>query len=209
MAHGGTTYDHDLAFARKAETTATAFPLSSASKTTANENGGPLAPATNQFVRHNHDALAQSAQLRRKLAMTETMLNCLKKLRLSGLAETLDVRLQEAAGNRLSHAEFLELALKDELTVRQSRMIARRTKAACFRELKTLEDFNWEFNPGIKRQRVYDLATGDFVRKAQDVLLIGPRAWASRTWHKRWAVSSSSRAFSCCTAQSSTWCGIS
>lgn len=106
--------------------------------------------------------------------MTDTMLTCLKKLRLSGLAETLDVRLQEAAGNRLSHAEFLELALKDELTVRECRMIARRTKAACFREQKTLEDFNWDFNPGIKRQRLYDLATGDFIRKSQDVLLIGP-----------------------------------
>lgn len=106
--------------------------------------------------------------------MTETMQTCLKKLRLSGLAETLDVRLQEAAGNRLSHVEFLELALKDELTVRESRLIERRTKAACFRELRTLDDFNWDFNPTIKRQRLYDLAAGDFIRKAQDILLIGP-----------------------------------
>lgn len=49
----------------------------------------------------------------------------LKKLRLSGMAQTLDVRLQEATANHLDHAEFLELALADELVVRQERLIAR------------------------------------------------------------------------------------
>ena len=47
----------------------------------------------------------------------------LKQLRLSGLIETLDVRLQEAAANRLSHAEFLELICQDELNVRQQRQV--------------------------------------------------------------------------------------
>ena len=60
--------------------------------------------------------------------MTATLQHSLKRLRLSGLAESLDVRLQEAAGNRLNHVEFLELLLKDELTVRESRLLARRTK---------------------------------------------------------------------------------
>jgi DNA replication protein DnaC len=106
--------------------------------------------------------------------MNETLHACLKRLRLSGLAQTLDVRLQEAAGNRLNHAEFLELIFKDELTVRENRLFARRTKAACFRDQKTLEDFDWSFNPSIKRQRLYDLATCDFIHKAQDLLLIGP-----------------------------------
>jgi len=67
--------------------------------------------------------------------MNERLLSVLRQLRLSGLAETLDVRLQEAAGHQLSHAEFLELILQDELLVRQQRKIARRVKAALFREL--------------------------------------------------------------------------
>ena len=66
----------------------------------------------------------------------------LKQLRLSGLAQTLSVRLQEAGANRLSHGEFLELILQDELNVRQQRMLARHTKAADFRALKTLDDFD-------------------------------------------------------------------
>ena len=64
------------------------------------------------------------------LAMKESLLSALRKLRLSGLAQTLEVRLQEAASHNLSHAEFLELILQDELTVRQERLIDRRVKAA-------------------------------------------------------------------------------
>jgi DNA replication protein DnaC len=98
----------------------------------------------------------------------------LKKLRLSGLAESLDVRLQEATANRLDHLEFLELILQDELAVRQQRLIARRTKAASFRDQKTLEDFDWDFNRSIKRKPIFDLAAGGFVRQPRDVLLVGP-----------------------------------
>jgi len=73
--------------------------------------------------------------------MHDSLQTTLKKLRLSGLAETLDVRLQEAAGHNLSHAEFLELILQDELFVRDERQINRRVKAAAFREVKPLETF--------------------------------------------------------------------
>ena len=106
--------------------------------------------------------------------MNATLSDALKRLRLSGLAGSLEVRLQEAKSNRLDHTEFLELILQDELAVRQERQIARRTKAASFREQKTLEDFDWDFNRCIKRKQVYDLAAGAFVRQHRDVLLLGP-----------------------------------
>jgi len=98
----------------------------------------------------------------------------LKQLRLSGLAQTLNVRLQEAAANRLSHAEFLELICQDELNVRHQRLMDRRTKTADFRGLKTLEDFDWSFNPSVNRKQIFDLATGRFIREAKDVLFLGP-----------------------------------
>jgi DNA replication protein DnaC len=106
--------------------------------------------------------------------MNESLQTALRKLRLSGLARALDVRLQEAAGHHLNHVEFLELVLQDELAVRNERLIARRVKAAAFRDLKTLEDFDFSFNPSIKRKQVYDLATGRFIRENRDVLLLGP-----------------------------------
>jgi len=106
--------------------------------------------------------------------MNAKLSESLKKLRLSGLAQTLAVRLQEAAANRLSHAEFLELVLADELTVRQERSIAKALKSAEFREQKTLEDFEWDFNRAIKKKQIYDLAAGAFVRQHRDALLVGP-----------------------------------
>jgi len=103
-----------------------------------------------------------------------TLQTTLKQLRLSGLCQSLSVRLQEAAANRLSHAEFLELILQDELHVRQERKLARRTKAADFRSLKTLDDFDWSFNPSLRSKEIYELATGRFIREGHDVLFLGP-----------------------------------
>ncbi|UCD51713.1 MAG: IS21-like element helper ATPase IstB [Phycisphaerales bacterium] len=106
--------------------------------------------------------------------MNESLQTALKKLRLSGMAQSLDIRLQEAAGNGLNHVEFLELAVQDELAVRADRRINRRIKAASFREIKTLDDFDFSFNPSIKKQQIYDLATCRFIREARDVLWMGP-----------------------------------
>ncbi len=106
--------------------------------------------------------------------MNETLTHTLRKLRLSGLTETLEMRLQEAIGNSLSHLEFLELILQDELLIRQQRQITRRVKSASFRDLKLLGDFDWSFNTSIKKNEIYDLATGRFLKEHRDVLLCGP-----------------------------------
>jgi DNA replication protein DnaC len=106
--------------------------------------------------------------------MNVSLTQTLKQLRLSGLVESLDVRLQEAAGNSLSHAEFLELVLADELSVRRQRAVDRRLKQAQFRELKTLDQFDFSFNPSLPKRRISDLAAGHFIREGRDVLLLGP-----------------------------------
>jgi len=106
------------------------------------------------------------------------MRNCLndklKELRLSGMIASLDVRLQEARANRLDYPEFLELLIYDEMAVRQDRKTGRALKKAAFNNLKTLEHFNWQFNPNLERNRFYELATCKFIRDARDILFIGP-----------------------------------
>lgn len=106
--------------------------------------------------------------------MNDTLISSIRKLRLSGLLQSLDIRLQEARGNNLGPAEFLELVLQDELNVRQQRFIERRTRAAGFRDARTLEDFDFGFNPSIKRKQIFDLASCRFIREQRDVLFIGP-----------------------------------
>jgi DNA replication protein DnaC len=106
--------------------------------------------------------------------MNNQLVQSARALRLSGLLASLEMRLQEAASHQLPHEQFLELILQDEINVRSHRQIERRKKCAAFRELKPLEDFDWEFNTSIKRSQIYDLATGHFIRQNRDVLLLGP-----------------------------------
>ena len=108
------------------------------------------------------------------MTISATLRTTLSSLRLSGLAASLDLRLQEATGHQLTHMEFLELILQDEMAVRGDRKFDRRLKAAGFRDTRTLEDFDFSFNASIKRKQVYELATGAFVRQGRDVLLLGP-----------------------------------
>jgi DNA replication protein DnaC len=106
--------------------------------------------------------------------MTHNLTEACRQLRLSGLAASLDLRLQEATSHQLSHAQLLELLFQDELNVRAQRLLERRKQRAGFRDLKPLEDFDFSFNPSIKRSQIYDLASGQFIRQHRDVLLLGP-----------------------------------
>src|SRR5439155_4795998 len=98
--------------------------------------------------------------------MNQNLIQSARKLRLSGLLLSLEMRLQEANSHQLSREQFLELVLQDELNVRAHRRVERRKKAAAFRELKPLDEFDWDFNPSIKRAQIYELATADFIRQA-------------------------------------------
>lgn len=97
----------------------------------------------------------------------------LRHLRLSGMAQVFDVRLEQAVQGRLSHQEFFELLIDDELTRRRDRLLERRLRQAQFPERKSLEDFNFSFNSSINRQQIFDLATGRFIEQRRGWLVIG------------------------------------
>jgi len=98
----------------------------------------------------------------------------LRYLRLSGMAVALEGRNQEAIHHQLAYPEFLELLVEDELATRRDRLFARRLKQAGITEMKTLETFDWSFNPNVPRSLIADLATARFVRDKGGVLLLGP-----------------------------------
>jgi len=106
--------------------------------------------------------------------MIHTLKQHARTLRLSGLLDSLELRLQEAEANRLPYAQFLELVFQDEINVRNQRTIARRNKSADFREPRSLDNFDFSFNPGVNRAQIYELAACHFVRQRRDVLLVGP-----------------------------------
>lgn len=98
----------------------------------------------------------------------------LKLLKLGGMLHTLELRRSQAEEQRLGHIEFLALLLDDEIDRRQSKMLAQRLHRARFEESKTLEEFDFRFNPQIPAEQLRNLATCGFVERRESVLLCGP-----------------------------------
>jgi DNA replication protein DnaC len=98
----------------------------------------------------------------------------LKALRLGGMLQTLELRRSQAEDQRLGHVEFLAVLLDDEIDRRQSKALAQRLHRARFEEEKTLEEFDFTFNPQIPAEQLRNLATCGFVERRESVLLCGP-----------------------------------
>lgn len=98
----------------------------------------------------------------------------LKTLRLSGLLESLDVRLEQARSSNMGYQEFLELIIQDEIERREANSLNQRLKRASFEEPKSIEEFQFASLPGINVATIKDLATGLFIAKKEHVILYGP-----------------------------------
>lgn len=108
------------------------------------------------------------------MPITDELVPVLKKLRLSGVLDTLDLRTKEAVDESLSHSEFLFRLCTDEVERRDAKQLDMRMRRASFENAKRLEDFEWSFNPEIPKAKIVDLATCHFVERRHNVLLIGP-----------------------------------
>jgi len=98
----------------------------------------------------------------------------LKQLRLTGMLETLEVRLKQAEESNSGYLDFLSTLLEDEYEKRQSRGLLKRLKKAGFEEEKTLESFDFSFNPQIPVKRVKQLANCVYIDKKENIFLLGP-----------------------------------
>jgi DNA replication protein DnaC len=97
----------------------------------------------------------------------------LKKLRLSGILNTLDARNREAIDNKLAYTDFLALLVQDEVARREQKKFDLRVRRAGFRSTKTLEQFDFAFNPEIPEALIRDLATCRFLEEKASVLIAG------------------------------------
>jgi DNA replication protein DnaC len=106
--------------------------------------------------------------------MNSSLFKDLRNLKLSGIAKTLEVRNEQAIKEKLSYMEFLELLIEDELANRKDNSYKKRFQKAHFPFTKTLEEYDFNFQPTLNRQEIYNLATCEFIRKKENVVFIGP-----------------------------------
>ena len=99
----------------------------------------------------------------------------LRQLRLGGIAAVLATRLHQAQAEAMAPIDLISCLVSDELTRRSERLLERRRKQAAFRDPdKTLDNFDFHFNPKMNRSLIFDLATGAFLAKREDALFLGP-----------------------------------
>src|SRR5271169_131705 len=99
----------------------------------------------------------------------------LGQLRLGGMAAVLETRLKQAQAESMPPIDLISCLISDELTRRSDRLLERRRKQAGFRDVhKTLDTFDFGFNPKMNRSLVFDLATGAFITRREDALFLGP-----------------------------------
>ena len=98
----------------------------------------------------------------------------LKQLRLSGILETLEARNRQALDDQWSYVEFLSRLLEDEVERRAQKQLALRLRRGAVNTTKTLEGFDFNFNPTLRRQAVMQVASCDYIRQHYNVLICGP-----------------------------------
>jgi DNA replication protein DnaC len=101
--------------------------------------------------------------------------NSLRQLRLGGMASVIETRLLQAQSEAMAPLDLLSILVHDELTRRSDRLLERRRKEAGFRDVnRTLDQFDFSFNPKMNRSLIFDLATARFIERREDVLFLGP-----------------------------------
>ena len=98
----------------------------------------------------------------------------LKQLRLSGIMDSIESRNCQAIENKMSYMDFLATIITDEIARRNQKKLALALRRANFRNQKTLEEFDFSFNPNINRSLVMDLASCRFITEKVCVFIVGP-----------------------------------
>jgi DNA replication protein DnaC len=98
----------------------------------------------------------------------------LTRLKLSGITETLSLRITQGMNEKWSFSQFLDMLLSDEVERRDFKQLGRRLTRSGLEPDKTLESFDFHFNPRIHEPTFRELATCGFLQKHENLFLVGP-----------------------------------
>lgn len=98
----------------------------------------------------------------------------LKQLRLSGIMDSIESRNRQAIEKKMSYMDFLATIITDEIARRNQKKLASALRRANFRNQKTLEEFDFSFNPNINRSLLMDLSSCRFITEKVCIFIVGP-----------------------------------
>jgi DNA replication protein DnaC len=98
----------------------------------------------------------------------------LDKLKMSGIKETLEQRLDTAMKEKWSYSTLLEMLLTDEIERRGHRQLKLRLAKSRLNQDKTLETFDFAFNEKIQASLIKEIASCGFIEKKQNIFILGP-----------------------------------
>ena len=105
--------------------------------------------------------------------MNDSLQAKIKKLHLAGILQTADMRAEQAVKEQLSYMEFLELLINDENLNRSRNRRNNLMRRSRLPQHKTIEEFNFSWQPCLNRQAIYAFGTGEFIRKKENIAFIG------------------------------------
>src|SRR3990170_3551118 len=107
-------------------------------------------------------------------AQLERLQEYLQRLRLFKSRERLEALLQDATTKELSYADFLDQVLTEEVTAKTTKNVTMRTSLARFPFVKSLDSFEFSYQPSVDRKQIQTLSTCHFIEHGENVILLGP-----------------------------------
>jgi DNA replication protein DnaC len=126
-------------------------------------------------------------------AQLERLGEQLQRLRLFKSKERLEALLQEAASQELPYADFLERVLSEEVASKTAKHVSMRTSLARFPFVKSLETFDFAYQPSLDKKQIQTLASCHFIEHGENIVILGPPGVGKKP-SRRWAWSQSDRA---------------
>jgi DNA replication protein DnaC len=107
-------------------------------------------------------------------AQLERLQEHLQRLRLFKVRERLEALLQDATTQETPYADFLDLVLTEEVASKTAKHVTMRTRLARFPFVKSLETFDFGYQPSLDKKQIQTLATCHFIEHGENVVLLGP-----------------------------------
>jgi DNA replication protein DnaC len=107
-------------------------------------------------------------------AQLERLQEHLQRLRLFKSRERLEALLQDATAKECSYADFLDQVLTEEVASKTAKHVTMRTQLARFPFVKSLESFDFTYQPSIDKKQIQTLSACHFVEHGENLVILGP-----------------------------------